>query len=228
MTIESRIPGEARELARRLGVNAESRGDRVLFRQTGRLRRDASSGWMGFRARQTIWTDECAFDWRAWTGPGGLVSVRDALLGGKGRLRVKALGFLPIARAEGSPEVTRGELMRYLAELPWAPQAILRNRNLRWRREGPDRLVVGAGEAECSADIVLALDEHGRIASTFAPDRPRAVGREFVPTPWHGRFLDYGRHDGLWLPSRAEVAWVIDGVETPCFEGRVEEWRMAV
>src|SRR5690606_17963246 len=116
-------------LAARLGVQDTLRKS-VALRQTGRMRNDGGSGWMSFTARQTIALNDCAFRWRARTGPLGLVSVRDSFEDGCGRLNVSALGFIPIARAAGSPDVTRGELMRYLAELAWAPAAILLNRQL--------------------------------------------------------------------------------------------------
>lgn len=82
------------------------------------MRNDARSAWMSFTARQTISLTGCDFEWRAKTGPLLLVSVLDRLKDGEGSLEVKALGFVPIARVAGTPEVTRGQTMRYLAELP--------------------------------------------------------------------------------------------------------------
>jgi hypothetical protein len=63
--------------------------------------------------------------------------------GNEGRLDVLALGILPISCAEHSSALMwRVELMRYLAELAWAPDAILLNTELRWREDGPDEPVV--------------------------------------------------------------------------------------
>ena len=50
---------------------------------------------------------------------------------------VLALGFIPLVRAQHTTALQRGELMRYLAELAWAPDAILHNPHLRWREEAP-------------------------------------------------------------------------------------------
>lgn len=86
-----------------------------------------------------------------------------------------ALGVIPVARAERSSALMRGELMRYLAELAWAPDAILFNVTLRWREDGPDRLSVSAGVGETAAEVTLSLDGEGRIAGSFAPDRPRSA-----------------------------------------------------
>ncbi len=217
------ISGIARDLAGNIGVR-DVEGARVVhLRQSGRLRQDASSRWMPFSATQTIETRVCGFDWRARSGPGGLVHIRDALVEGEGELRVRLFGLLPVARVSGSPEVTRGELMRYLAELAWAPHAILANSELRWRREAADRLIVSVGAAQ----VTLLLDDRGRVAATYAPDRPRAVGKRFVPTPWKGYYAGYTMASGLWLPQEARVAWVLDGAELTCFEGRVDDWRVS-
>eukprot|EP01037_Dinobryon_pediforme_P018357 gene18357-18624_t len=134
-----------------------------------------SASWMTFTATQTLSTRNCAFDWRARFGPFGLISVRDALERAGGRLDVMALGFLPITRAPRTREFIRGELMRYLAELPWAPAAILLNSELRWREAGQDALAVSAGAGETLTEVVLDLDSDGRIVGAFAPDRPRPI-----------------------------------------------------
>lgn len=187
------------------------------------MRQDSASSWMSFTAKQTISTTACAFDWRARTGPAGVVSVRDALVDGRGVLDVRALGFIPLAHAD-SAAVTRGELMRYLAELALAPAAILGNTSLRWRNEGPDRLIVSAGAGEMAADVSVTLGSDGRIASIFAPDRQRGVGADSLPAPWNGRFSDYRQHGGCWLPFHAEVSWTVDDAEFVYWEGDMTSW----
>jgi len=218
-------PPAVRDLALRLCGSAQS-GD-VNLTQKGRMRQDAASSWMKFTARQTISITSCAFDWRARAGPLGMISVRDALVDCKGLLNVRALGFMPIAHIESSADATQGELMRYLAELPLAPAAILGNPSLRWRSDGPDRFFVEASSGEVSAEVMFTLGSDGRIASVFAPDRPRAEKGRFIPTPWQGRFYNYRPHLGFWLPFAAEVGWRLDGVDVICWEGQMQSWTKA-
>ena len=226
LLIRQRLPAAVNDLALRLGVNPELRRTTVRLKQTGRMKqRLGATSWMSFTATQTIDTGECAFDWRARVGPFGMISVRDALQGGQGRLDVMALGVIPVARAERSSALMRGELMRYLAELAWAPDAILLNTTLRWREDGPDRLAVSAGVGETAAEVTLTLDGEGRIAGAFAPDRPRSATAPVLPTPWRGRFSDYRRHGNIWLPFAGEVAWEIDGKETIYWQGQIEHWE---
>ena len=224
--IRERLPAAVYDLALRLGADPGTNPKTVKLTQTGRMKsRLEATAWMAFTATQTISTSECAFDWRARAGPFGMVCVRDALKDGEGRLDVMALGFIPIARAEHSPALLCGELMRYLAELAWAPEAIFCNTALRWREGGPDELAVSAGVGETAAEVMLSLDSDGRIAGAFAPDRPRAATPPILPTPWRGRFSDYRRHGTTWLPFAGEVAWEIDGKETVYWQGRIGSWE---
>ena len=220
------LPAAAYDLAVRLGVDPREARDGVRLTQTGRMKRNLeTSAWMAFTARQTFSSRTTAFDWLARFGPFGLVSARDALDRGVGRLDVMALGVFPLVRTPRTPALMRGELMRYLAELAWAPTAILLNESLRWRDVGPDTLAVSAGAGEIESEVFLSLDCYGRIADAFAPDRPRSATAPCLPTPWRGRFYDYRQHEGFWIPFVGEVAWEIDGKRDTYWEGRIKTWK---
>src|SRR5271165_3030553 len=118
----ARLPAAVYDLAIRLGVKPDDNRGGVRLTQTGRMKRNLDTqSWMAFTATQSISTRACEFDWRAKAGLFGMISARDALEHGEGRFDITALGLIPIARAEQSPALVRGELMRYLAELAWAP-----------------------------------------------------------------------------------------------------------
>src|SRR6201999_2539728 len=85
-----------------------------------------------FTAYEDLATDRVAFVWRARFPMLGPIALRviDSYQEEHGRLEV-GLGRLPLQRRHG-PELSRGEAFRYLAELPWAPQAIVANPALEW------------------------------------------------------------------------------------------------
>lgn len=218
-----RLPPSVVDLAHRLGARPTGGAD-VRLSQIGRMRQAKAARWGSFRARQTIALSQCEFSWRARAGPGGAVTVRDAFAKGAGHLDVRAFGVLPLAHVGPSVSLTRGELIRYLAELAWAPDAIVRNVDLFWREDGPDRLIVGAGAGETAVEVTLTLDGEGRIAEAFAPARDRLVDGVAVPTPWRGTFSEYRLLDQTWLPFAGEVSWSSPEGEWPYWQGRIEHW----
>ena len=210
------------------------------LRQSGEIRLAPDEPWLRFEAEQ--WFDAAGLDFR-WTARARIgrilpVTVVDAFEGGHGFLSVRIAGVVPVARARG-PEVDRGEVLRALAELPWRPTGFSSGSNapqLAWsvaspHTRAPDtpafdtlRATFDDGTTRCYVD--LEVDAEGRVLSAGAPDRPRGLGKTFVPTPWRGTFADYKPYDGLRVPTRAEVAWLLPGGPFTYFRGRVTDYRI--
>jgi len=221
-----RLPAGVYDLALHLGARTAASGSEVHFRQRGKMKDIGASHWMNFRAAQTIKLDHCAFEWRARAGPLGMIAVRDALEEGKGALSVTALGLFVISEPHTSAALTRGELLRYLAELPLSPDAILLNTKLQWQQIATDRFSVSAGAGATLAQLEVTLNSDGRIGSIHAQGRPRRVADHFVLTPWQGYFSDYQLKHGRWIPAHAEVGWEIDGQLDICWQGQILDWKI--
>jgi hypothetical protein len=105
--------------------------------QTGEMRRKPGARRLRFHAFEDFAVDEVAFVWRARFPLLGPLAFRvvDELSEGAGRLRVSLLG-VPL-QTETGPETSLGQAMRYLAELPWVPQAMAGNDALACARPAP-------------------------------------------------------------------------------------------
>jgi len=193
----------------------------VSLGQRGDMRANPGDIWKKFSAKQTISVRVPGFVWlaRMQIAPLIAVHVLDAYAGGKGQLEARLLGALRISRASG-PGLDRGELMRYLAELAWVPQAMLHNPHLHWRQLDAATVEVSAASAGGPARVRLAF-EAGDLRRVDADDRPRTVGSAVVPTPWYGRFEGYRTIAGVRIPTRAEVGWVPDGRPFACWRGEI-------
>ncbi|MBF9050893.1 hypothetical protein GTA62_10335 [Roseobacter sp. HKCCD9010] len=136
LTPEARDPEEIPELMRRFAERslAGQGGMPRAVRLTQEARMLQGENWSTMTARQHIAIAEPGFVWVAdgagWPLP--LVRVIDRFTDGAGLLEVRLLGAIRVARFDG-PEADIGEAMRYLVELPWAPDAILSNRSIIWR-----------------------------------------------------------------------------------------------
>ncbi len=224
--VNAALPEPVLDLAKRLGVETGSAARRVTLSQSGDMRLGKGPRRSRFRARQTIDVAETGFAWRASFGPLGAVRVCDAYRDGAGSLDVQLLGLLRLAHMTG-PAFAKGEIMRYLAEIALAPDAILLNRSLIWSVIDTRSLSVAAGTGEGYGCVRIDLDEEGRIGSIFTPDRPFVEGKETKERPWSGRFFDYRLHAGRWLPFGAEVGWTIDGQVSNYWRGTMTHWTVA-
>ncbi|MDR3534634.1 MAG: hypothetical protein P4L90_29230 [Rhodopila sp.] len=182
---------------------------------------------MRFSAIETIDLRRSEFEWRASTGPFGCITVNDALKDAQATLEVRLFGCIRIAAAKSQPAAVKGEIMRYLAELAWAPDAILSNNALIWTVIDDRSFRVSAGHDNTRGTVDLRLDDNGRIDSISAEDRPRQEGGRFVERHWHGRFFDYRLHQGRWLPFAGEVGWVLDGALFTAWRGEITSWAVS-
>lgn len=95
--------------------------------------------------------------------------MHDWYRAGEGALEVRLSG-LPLKRLRGE-SVTRGEAMRYLAELPWAPPAMAHNNELEWRGVGERTVEVATSVAGPRLAVLLHFDAAGDVVAASAKDR---------------------------------------------------------
>lgn len=179
---------------------------------------------MAFRARETMSTVAPGFVWRAVMAPLGSISVADHFVEGKGGLEARLFGAIRVARATESDSIDQGEMLRYLAELPWNPDAILTNRRLEWSVLDARTLKVAAGNGSKRGEVTFTLDEDGFVKNASAPSRLYLGHQGSEYRPWWGRFWNYQLMHGRRLPRDGEVAWVLDGEDFIYWRGRIRDW----
>ncbi len=219
------LPSEVRALAQRLGAGREPFPGRIEMGQRGTMWRAPEARPMRFVARQLTDVAQAGFVWRATFGRAGLVRVADYLVAGAGGLEARALGLLSVARDVGTEAIAQGEAMRYLAELPWNPDAIVLNRGLEWTVVDVRTLRVATGAGGTRAEVTLHLDGPGDVVAVSAPSRPRREAGKLVARPWAGRFRDYRNIGGRRIPWVGEVAWTLEGREFVYWRATLEHWE---
>ena len=116
---------------------------------------------------------------------------------------MRALG-LPLQRNRG-PELSQSEVFRYLAEIAWAPPAIVANHQLQWRELDERTVELATPVTGEPIAVRLTFNEAGEITQTVAW-RPRLESGN-APTPWIGDFADYRDVGSVRVPTRCEVRW---------------------
>jgi hypothetical protein len=216
------LPDRVIELAERLGAEGTFAGH-CHFRQTGTLRNVGAKKWMRFTARQWISANDCQFRWVARVGLMGAVRVTDALLHDIPAGSVKLFGLVPLARASAGDDLLKGQLLRYLAELPWCPDGIFCNRSLRWEVVTDTHFQIGARIKYVEAELNLFLDDEG-LPARIQAIRPAEQDGVFTDREWQGTFRDYRRIEGRLIPHVARVWWTLDGAPFDVWRGTIGNW----
>lgn len=183
----------------------------ITIHQTGKIRLNSTSRWMPFDAVEHFLIQEPGFVWKAEINSESPLNmaVLDSYMNGEGHLEGRFMDAVPLAKAKGKA-MTKGELMRYLAELVWCPDAMLRNDALQWQEVDATTVSVTATEGDVVATVMLHFDDEGDIHRITAADRPRTVGSKTVDTRWSGTFSDYRTFKGYRIPTKGEVSWDLE------------------
>jgi hypothetical protein len=179
----------------------------VRIQQRGEIRSAPAARWMAFTADETIDATRSAFRWVARFGGGkrGWFSVTDAYEDGHGRLTIKVGGIVPV-KSESGPDVDKGELQRYLADVMACPPMLLVNPSLLWTPASSRILRVEDRNGPAGASIDIEIADDGRPLGCRAM-RPRLVGKRSILSPWFGTCSGFEEREGLRMASRLEVAW---------------------
>jgi hypothetical protein len=123
------LPDEVAALAVHLGATGAD--GTVRLAQSGTMTGGPGRPWISFVASETVQTRDVAFEWRARTGPLSCLIVVDRLSATEAVSQLRLFGIFPLSgRPAHLAALQKGQVMRYLAEIPWAPDAIRSNRSL--------------------------------------------------------------------------------------------------
>lgn len=180
--------------------------------------------WRTFTAVQHVTANPPGFVWdaRILFAPGVVAHVVDLYHRGEGALQAHLLGIVPVANEEPSEELNHGELMRYLAEGPWLPSALLPREVLVWEATSETSARATLRHEGTTVAMEYFFDDAGDVMRVEG-DRPRTLeGGGSEMRRWVGRFWNYAERGGLRIPLEGEVGWVMeDGLEL-YWRGRIE------
>jgi hypothetical protein len=155
--------------------------------------------------------------------PGLRVRVHDAYVAGEGILHASLFGLFSLVNLRGTGDVAESELMRFFAEAAWYPTALLPSQGVRWEAVD-DRSAHGTlTEGTITLTMLFTFNEQGLVETVRAEKRGRTVGGKVVPTPWQGRFWNYGERAGMRVPLDGEVAWLLPEGAKPYWRGHITE-----
>lgn len=172
---------------------------------------ESKESWKPFYSTQRVITRRPGFDWdaRVMLFPGVAVRIHDAYIAGTGLLQVAALGLIPLANLPESADLSKGELMRFFAEAAWYPTALLPSQGVVWQAINARSATATLTDFDITVTLQFGFGADGLIDTVRAQARGRLVGETMTYAPWQGRFWNYALRDGMQVPLKAEVAWLL-------------------
>ena len=183
---------------------------------------ETENKWSPFTATQFVITQRLGFDWdaRIQMAPGVNAFVHDTYLLGEGSLHASLLGLFTVAKTPSTPEANQGELLRFFAEAPWYPTALLPSQGVRWEAINDTSARATLTDGATTVSVVFQFNAEGTI-DTF---RTEARYRDkLTAMPWGGRFGEYSVCNGMLIPLEGEVGWEYPEGTRLYFKGRTTE-----
>ncbi len=199
----------------------------ATFELAGTINMSSSGGenWKPFTSTQRAVVHRPGFLWNGRVAmlPGIAAQVHDSYIAGVGTLHAAMLGLFTVAQVQDGGEAARGELMRYFAEMPWYPTALLPSQGVRWEAVDDRSANASLVDGPTTLTLLFRFDEAGLITSVHADSRGASVGKDGVMAmlPWECSLSNYQRRDAMMVPTRGEAAWMRPEGRKPYFIGNL-------
>jgi hypothetical protein len=216
------LPPPIRRYAETVLREGQPRIERVRIEQSGTFRSGgAAAPWRPFRATQHVTTRPPGFVWDAAIEmmPGVPVRVLDAYHDGRGVLRAALGGVLSVMEATPGPALDEGELLRYLAEAPLYPTALLPDAGVEWAPIDDTAARATLTHGDTTATLTFHVNAQNEVVRVEGERGYTHADGTVEPRPWVGYWRRYRERGGMRVPTEGEVAWR-DPVD-----GAVSYWR---
>ena len=182
---------------------------------------DATAAWGPFTATQHVTVRPPGFVWDASIRmTAGLpVRVLDAYHDGRGILTARLGGAFTVMAGTPGPELDEGELLRYLAEAPLYPTALLPEMGVTWTPIDDQSARATLTDRGTTATLVFHFNDNDEVARVEGQRSYTNADGTAEARLWRGYWRAYAERGGMWVPTRGEVAWVHPD------EGEVSYWR---
>ena len=179
----------------------------VKLKHGGTFRQSQGQGWIPMVGQEYFTTENPGFVWIGKMKPYPLLWIdgKDEFIDGKGNFQIKLLSLFTVADTKGK-ESDESELLRWLAETPWFPTALLPSKYLHWESVNSSSAKAVVEYGKIKSKVVFSFNEQGQIIKLNA-DRYRTVNNTFSKDKWVGYYRDYTKVNDVMIPKEIEAAW---------------------
>ncbi len=209
----------------RCGIANHPKINAVWARQELKMKfKPGQQRWIQAIAEQYAFIDPAAFIWKVKLEMSPFVQIRgrDIFSSEKTEMHINANGLIDVVKANGRKTV-EGSLIRYLGEMVWYPSAAL-SKNIHWKPVDSNTAIATMRFGAMSADARFTFDELGRFKSLSAMRFMNEKDEQRVE--WTTEALEWERFEGIEVPSRIRVSWLLPEGKWTWLEVHVAEMKL--
>ena len=187
----------------------------LRLKHGGKFRTQPNQKWMTIKGEEYFTAEKPGF---VWFGKVPLVSAKDSYYNGEGNLKIKLLSTIKLADAKGK-EFDQGEIIRWLAEAPLFPTALLPSEKIKWEPIDNNSSKAILTDKNITVEGIFHFNEQGQIIEFNA--KRYKDGDAFED--WGGYYRDYREIDGIKIPFSIEVVWHLEAGDFSYAKFNIEE-----
>lgn len=206
------LPSNVQNWLHHVGVVGKQDITTVSFRQLGEIRLEQGGKWSKAEAEQYVTTATPGFWWRVSVDMLPVVDVvgRDLYMSGNGDMKIKVASLIPVVNVSGNEKVDLSTKQRFLLELPLFPTAALQP-YITWTEVDPYTAEARMSYEGMEASALFHFDQNGTgELERVSAYRYKDDHEEAEPIECIGQFHEYEVINGLRIPVKLDVSWVLD------------------
>jgi len=197
----------------------------AVFEQEGTFRdgEASSAPWYPFTATEHVTVRPPGFVWdaRIRMTMGIPVRVLDAYHDGQGCLRAALGGAISVMDAAPTPALDEGELLRYLAEAPLYPTALLPGMGVTWTPIDEQTAQATLEDEGTTASLLFHFNDQGEVERVSGKRGFTKADGTSEYRSWKGYWHHYEERNGMQVPTEGEVAWIHPEGEVSYWQGHI-------
>jgi hypothetical protein len=179
----------------------------VRLKQKGEMRTKPNSKWMPFTANQYFNVNNPSFVWSTNVDVMPIIPMigRDKLVNGKGEMLMHLAGLIPVVNASKNEKINQGAMLRYLAELCWFPQGVIK-KYVQWETIGTTSAKATLTINNKSVSGIFNFNKNGTVSS-FEANRYYGGNDDAQLEKWVIIIEEYKSFNDIKIPNKSRVIW---------------------
>ncbi|MBU9711191.1 hypothetical protein KS419_05535 [Bacillus tamaricis] len=222
------LPSNVRTWLNHVGVVGREDIDTISFRQIGEMKLEPDGKWSASEAEQYVTTGTPGFWWRVSVDMLPVVDVvgRDLFRGGTGDMKIKVASLFPVVNVSNNEKVDQSTMQRFLLELPLFPTAALQP-YISWKEVDPFTAEAQMRYEGMEAIASFHFDKNGsgelvRVSAFRYKDHDEKA----EPIECIGQIHEYEEINGLRIPVKVDISWVLEGEPFTWYRFEVVDFRL--